>query len=86
MKKKKFILQKKVFKGARIITKPTQINSGNDILVMLSYTKLLSSKYLNRSKFNLVVHESDLPKGKGWTPLFWQLYLMQIRKLMMEKL
>ena len=71
--KKKFILQKKVFKGARIITKPTQINSGNDILVMLSYTKLLSSKYLNRSKFNLVVHESDLPKGKGWTPLFWQI-------------
>lgn len=24
-------------------------------------------------RHNLVVHESDLPRGKGWSPLTWQI-------------
>ncbi len=24
------------------------------------------------NKHNLVIHESDLPKGKGWSPVTWQ--------------
>lgn len=27
---------------------------------------------LHRNRFNLVVHESDLPKGRGFAPMFWQ--------------
>jgi methionyl-tRNA formyltransferase len=27
---------------------------------------------LELNKYNLVVQESDLPKGKGWSPLTWQ--------------
>lgn len=41
-----------------------------DILVMLSCEKIF--KNLGFNKHNLVVHESDLPKGKGWSPLTWQ--------------
>lgn len=41
-----------------------------DILCLLSCEKIF--KDLNLNKYNLVVHESDLPKGKGWSPLTWQ--------------
>lgn len=42
-----------------------------DILCLLSCEKKFKQLYLN--KFNLVVHESDLPYGKGWSPVTWQI-------------
>lgn len=47
-----------------------EIESG-DILILLSCEKKCTRLDLN--KFNLVVHESALPKGKGWSPLTWQI-------------
>jgi methionyl-tRNA formyltransferase len=41
-----------------------------DILCLLSCEKIF--KRLNLNKHNLVVHESDLPAGKGWSPVTWQ--------------
>ncbi len=41
-----------------------------DILVLLSCEIIF--KRLNLNKHNLVVHESALPEGKGWSPLTWQ--------------
>lgn len=41
-----------------------------DILCLLSCEKKLVK--LNLNTHNIVVHESDLPKGKGWSPLTWQ--------------
>ena len=48
---------------------PEEVSKG-DVLCLLSCEKIFKKLYLN--KFNLVVHESDLPKGKGWSPLTWQ--------------
>lgn len=42
-----------------------------DILVLLSCEKIL--KDLNLNKHNIVVHESALPAGRGWSPLTWQI-------------
>jgi methionyl-tRNA formyltransferase len=42
-----------------------------DILVLLSCEQKFLK--LNLNKHNLVVHESYLPKGKGWSPLTWQI-------------
>lgn len=42
-----------------------------DILCLLSCEQIF--KKLNLNKHNLVVHESDLPEGKGWSPLTWQI-------------
>ena len=42
-----------------------------DILCLLSCEKAF--KKLSLNKFNLVVHESDLPEGKGWSPVTWQI-------------
>ncbi len=44
----------------------------SDITFYLSYFKIVPREILNRSQNNLVVHESALPYGKGWSPLTWQ--------------
>lgn len=44
--------------------------TAGDILVLLSCTKIFKNLHLNRH--NLVVHESALPLGKGWSPMTWQ--------------
>ena len=44
-----------------------------DICFYLSYSKIVEKKILKKFKNNLVVHESNLPNGKGWSPLTWQI-------------
>ena len=44
-----------------------------DILLILSYHRLLPCNVRSKNAFNVVIHESDLPAGKGWAPLFWQI-------------
>ena len=44
-----------------------------DILFIISCNKILSRKQLSLNKHNIVIHESDLPKGRGWSPLTWQI-------------
>lgn len=42
-----------------------------DLLCLLGCEKVFKERAKNN--YNLVVHESDLPKGKGWSPLTWQI-------------
>tara|TARA_S200000501_G_scaffold348951_1_gene364644 strand:+ start:425 stop:1066 length:642 start_codon:yes stop_codon:yes gene_type:complete len=44
-----------------------------DIVILLGQTKIFPNDFLKRNKLNLVVHESDLPRGKGFAPVQWQL-------------
>jgi len=44
-----------------------------DIVFILSYHRIISKDILTKNKHNIVIHESSLPKGKGWAPLFWQI-------------
>lgn len=50
---------------------PEDVPEG-EMCFMLSCSKLVKPEILARSSHNLVVHESDLPKGKGWSPMTWQ--------------
>lgn len=43
-----------------------------DVCFYLSYGRIVGREVLLQHKNNLVVHESDLPKGRGWSPLTWQ--------------
>ena len=56
--------------NASFISNPAMVQAG-DILIMLSCEQVFKNLHLN--KYNLVVHESDLPRGKGWSPLTWQI-------------
>lgn len=44
-----------------------------DFCFCLSFSKIIPVSVLQNFKHTLVVHESDLPAGKGWSPLTWQI-------------
>jgi hypothetical protein len=44
-----------------------------DFCFYLSCGQIVPVNILAQFRHNLVVHESDLPKGKGWSPLTWQI-------------
>lgn len=44
-----------------------------DILFLLSCEKIIPKEKLLMNKNNIVVHPSKLPKGRGWSPLAWQI-------------
>ena len=44
-----------------------------DIVIILSHTKILDKQFLKSNKLNLVVHSSNLPKNKGFAPLSYQI-------------
>ncbi len=44
-----------------------------DLLFILGYLRILPDDCLDLHDRNLVVHESDLPKGRGHSPMSWQI-------------
>lgn len=50
-----------------------------DICFYLSYGRIVDSATRSRFKNNLVVHESDLPKGRGWSPMTWLILASESR-------
>lgn len=49
-----------------------EIKESYAIVFILSYHQLIEQEFLERHRINCVIHASALPKGKGWSPLFWQ--------------
>ena len=44
-----------------------------DIALLLGCVRIVPRRFLRRNHFNLVVHESDLPKGRGFSTMTWQI-------------
>ncbi|MBL69339.1 MAG: UDP-2,4-diacetamido-2,4,6-trideoxy-beta-L-altropyranose hydrolase [Verrucomicrobiales bacterium] len=49
----------------------SKVTSG-DLCFLLGCSQIMKEEIMRRNKNNLVVHESNLPEGKGWSPLTWQ--------------
>lgn len=47
--------------------------SGGDILFLISCTEIISSQERKAYISCLVLHASDLPKGRGWSPHIWSI-------------
>lgn len=47
--------------------------TGGDILFLVSCDEILTAKDRASYKANLVLHASDLPRGRGWSPHIWEL-------------
>ena len=47
--------------------------SEGDVLFILGYLRIIPSDLLSLHLHNIVIHASDLPRGKGWSPLAWQI-------------
>ena len=56
----------------KLIHNQNKITFG-DCVFFLSCEKIVKLEILKKNRHNLVVHESWLPKGKGWSPLTWQI-------------
>ena len=56
---------------ARLYLKASEVPTG-DMLFLLGCISIIPNEILRRNKHNLVVHESDLPQGRGWSPVSWQ--------------
>lgn len=46
---------------------------GGDILFLISCSEIISRTDRVKFKKTLVIHASDLPKGRGWSPHIWEL-------------
>jgi methionyl-tRNA formyltransferase len=57
--------------GYRLISSTKDLWTG-DYLFLVSCTEILDSKQRGAYRHVLVIHESDLPDGRGWSPLAWQ--------------
>lgn len=58
--------------SAYLCQKQDEVKVG-DVCFLLGCTNIVSSVNLSKNKYNLVVHESALPQGKGFAPMSWQI-------------
>ncbi|MEK7482207.1 MAG: formyltransferase family protein [Patescibacteria group bacterium] len=58
--------------GTELITAENRVKKG-DILFILSWENIIKKEILARHEHNIVIHASALPKGRGWSPLTWQI-------------
>ncbi len=65
------LLSKKI-ESSTLFYEHERIDSNFDVLFILSYHRIIQKDFL-RAKHNIVIHASDLPQGKGWAPMFWQI-------------
>jgi len=65
-----YILKK--YGKVRIFKTHEEIKNG-DILFILSCDRILKKETLKKHNHNIVIHASDLPQGKGWSPISYQI-------------
>jgi methionyl-tRNA formyltransferase len=56
-----------------MLTDKVESLSGGDFLFLISCNAIVTSAVRARYCFSLVVHASELPEGRGWSPLIWQI-------------
>ena len=55
-----------------IVQKKSQLGGG-EILFLISCSEIINASDMAQYKYCLVLHASDLPKGRGWSPHIWTL-------------
>ena len=55
-----------------IIRSPEQITNG-DLLFLVSCSVLVEREATANFQYAMVIHASDLPEGRGWSPHIWEL-------------
>lgn len=55
-----------------LLTRVAELGGG-DILFLISCSQIVSAEVRERYAHCLVIHASDLPGGRGWSPLVWQI-------------
>jgi methionyl-tRNA formyltransferase len=58
---------------AKLVNNVNSIEVGGDILFLISCSEIVPLSVRNKFKNTLVIHASDLPLGRGWSPHIWQI-------------
>ena len=74
--KHKLIIQEKLRKFCKKIyffDNHKKLKKKYDVNFIFTYKEKIPNKSLLKSKYNIIVHGSSLPKGRGMSPISWQL-------------
>lgn len=55
-----------------IVSTRAELTSG-DFLFMISCSEVIKAEHKKNYRYTLVLHASDLPKGRGWSPHIWDI-------------
>lgn len=55
----------------RLVRSRSELSSG-DFLFLVSCAEIIKAKHRNNFRHTLVLHASDLPSGRGWSPHVWE--------------
>ena len=55
-----------------ICHKSSELGNG-DFLFLISCSEVIKKEILNKFHYRLVIHASDLPKDRGWSPYIWNI-------------
>lgn len=56
----------------RLVRTRSELSSG-DFLFLVSCSEIIKVEHRNKFRHTLVLHASDLPSGRGWSPHVWEL-------------
>lgn len=68
----KWLERIRVKHDVELVTEKAKLNGG-DILFLIACHEIVSRQDREKYKVALVVHSSDLPEGRGWSPQIWQI-------------
>jgi len=54
-----------------IFNSVSSIQEGGDILFLISCSEIVRQEVRDKFNYTLVLHASDLPQGRGWSPYIW---------------
>ncbi|QSX36117.1 formyltransferase family protein [Shewanella sedimentimangrovi] len=55
----------------QLVNRTTDITRFGGILFLVSCSELLTAEFRQKFDFSLVLHASELPEGRGWSPHIW---------------
>jgi|TARA_B110000879_G_C11149126_1_gene503756 methionyl-tRNA formyltransferase len=58
---------------ASLVNNINSIKAGGDILFLISCSEIVPLSVRSKFKDTLVIHASNLPFGRGWSPHIWQI-------------
>jgi len=64
---------KKLGHTCKLYENQKQVPQNSDVTFYLGHEGYITKEHRSKSKYNIVVHASDLPKGKGMSPTTWQI-------------
>lgn len=57
----------------QLVSRVDQIIDNGDILFLISCSEVVKENHRSKFRYTLVLHASDLPKGRGWSPHIWEI-------------